>query len=108
MPPLNVLLDECVDRRLAPHITGHRVATVPDRGWAGLKNGELLKAAEAEFDVFVTVDRNLAFQQNIAGLRIAVLVLCGVSNRLADIVPLIPKLLDALRSVTPGVVSHVS
>jgi hypothetical protein len=58
---MKVLLDECVDRRLARDIEGHEVRTVPEAGWAGLKNGELLKRAQDQFDVFVTVDRNLPF-----------------------------------------------
>ena len=58
---MKVLLDECVDRRLARHVTGHDVTTVPEAGWAGLKNGGLLKRAQEQFDVFVTIDRNLPF-----------------------------------------------
>ena len=108
MPPLSVLLDECVDRGLVTHITGYDVSTVPERGWAGLQNGDLLKEAEPEFDAFITVDRNLAFQQNIAGLQIAVLILCGPSNRLRDLLPLVPKLLDALSSVSPGSITRLS
>jgi len=108
LPPLNVLLDECVDRRLAVHIVGHHVSTVPEQGWAGLNNGDLLETAGPRFDVFVTVDRNLAFQQNIAGFHIAVMILYGASNRLSDLVPLVPKLLDALSSVSPGAVTRIS
>jgi hypothetical protein len=108
LPPLKVLLDECVDRRLAAHVVGYQVSTVVEEGWAGLKNGELLKVVEAAFDVFVTVDRNLAFQQNVSGLGIAVIVLCGVSNRLGDLVSLTPKLLESLGSVSPGTVSRIS
>jgi hypothetical protein len=59
---VRVLLDECVDRRLARELAGHEVTTAPLKGWAGIQNGELLKLAEKEFDVFVTVDRNLSFQ----------------------------------------------
>lgn len=62
---MKILLDECVDRRLAKDIVGHEVKTVPQMGWATIKNGELLTLAEREFDVFVTVDRNLSFQQNL-------------------------------------------
>jgi len=62
---VTVLLDECVDRRLAGDIHGHDVKTVPDLGWAALKNGELLARAEHEFEAFVTVDRSLPFQQDL-------------------------------------------
>ena len=76
-------------------------------GWSGIKNGELLDRAAAGFDVFVTVDRNLSFQQNVRKARIAVIVLRAKTNRLANLLPLVPKLLRALDSVTPGVVAIV-
>jgi hypothetical protein len=72
---VRVLLDECIDRRFAKDIQGYEVLTVPQAGWAGIKNGELLTRAQTQFDVFVTVDRNLAFQQNIPQFTIAVIVL---------------------------------
>ena len=62
---MRILLDECVDRRLATDIVGHDVGTVPGAGWAGLQNGELLSRAQADFDVFVTVDRKLSFQKDL-------------------------------------------
>lgn len=97
-----VLLDECVDRGLLSEITGHEVKTVPDAGWASLKNGELLSRAQAEFDIFVTTDQNLMFQQNLPKLDIAVIVLAGTTNRLRDLLPLVPKLLEVLPSAKPG------
>ena len=63
-----VLLDECVDRVLAKEITGYDVLTVPEAGWASIKNGELLCRAQVEFDVFITTDRNLMFQQNLPNM----------------------------------------
>jgi hypothetical protein len=68
---VKVLRDECVDWRLSRDIIGHDVKTAHQMGWATIKNGELLSLAAEHFGVFVTVDRNLAFQQNIAGLPIA-------------------------------------
>jgi predicted nuclease of predicted toxin-antitoxin system len=62
---VKILLDECIDRRLVKEIEGHEVVTVPQAGWAGIQNGELLRLAQAQFDVFVTVDRNLSFQQHL-------------------------------------------
>ena len=100
---MRVLLDECVDWRLSRHITGHEVATARQMGWAGIKNGELLALTAASFDVFVTVDRNLAFQQNVAALPLPVIVLHGKSNRLADLARLVPQLLSALTSLPSGV-----
>jgi predicted nuclease of predicted toxin-antitoxin system len=99
---MKILLDECVDRRLAKDIPGHFVKTVPQMGWATIKNGELLALAEKEFDVFITVDRNLSFQQNLSKFNIAVLVLQANSNRLADLKPLAPKVLSILPSLTKG------
>ncbi|MBE9053216.1 DUF5615 family PIN-like protein [Nostocales cyanobacterium LEGE 11386] len=90
---MNILIDECIDRRLAKQLSGHIVKTVPQMGWAGIKDKELLRLAEIEFDVFITMDRNLPFEQNLAVLDLAVLVLQAPSNRLADIQELIPKIL---------------
>ena len=104
---MRVLLDECIDRRFAKEITGHEVSTVPQKGWAGIKNGELLFLAQEEFGVFVTVDQNLAFQQNLRQLRIAVIVLQSASNRLADLRPLIPKLQALLPVAAKGEIQWV-
>jgi hypothetical protein len=104
---VRVLLDECIDRRLALEILGHDVTTVPDAGWAAAKNGDLLALAEKSFDAFVTVDRNLSFQQRLPRFAIAVLVLRARSNRLADLRPLVPRLLEALPAAKPGEVTWV-
>jgi hypothetical protein len=77
-------------------------------GWAGIKNGQLLALAEAEFDVFITVDRNLSFQQNLPQFDIAVVVLQSPSNRLADLKPLVPKVLAILNTVVKGEATVVS
>jgi len=105
---VKVLLDECLDWRLSRSITGHEIKTVGQMGWAGIKNGELLTKASTHFDAFVTVDRNLAFQQKAGEFPILIVVLRANANRLADLVPLVPKLLAALASATPGVVTAVS
>jgi hypothetical protein len=102
-----VLLDECVDRRLAGDIRGHDVKTVPGAGWAGLKNGELLDQAQHEFDAFVTVDRKLPFQQDLSRFSIAVVVLRAPSNRLTDLRGLIPQLLTALPGAKRGEVTWI-
>ena len=93
---MRVLLDECVDRRLAKDIIGHDVKTVAEMGWTSKRNGELLELAEQAFEVFITVDRNLSFQQNLPGFGIAVIVLRAPSNRLADLRSLVPKLIESL------------
>jgi hypothetical protein len=76
-------------------------------GWGGIKNGELLILAEKEFDVFITVDRNLSFQQNLPKFNVATLVLQAPSNRLADLKPLAPKILSMLPILTKGKAEHV-
>jgi predicted nuclease of predicted toxin-antitoxin system len=97
---VNVLLDECVPARLARLLTAHSVTTVPKCGWAGINNGDLLKLAEKEYDVFVTMDRKLSLQQEFAEFDIAVLLIRAQSNRLEDIRPLVPQLLEALEHAT--------
>jgi hypothetical protein len=104
---VKLLLDECIDRRLAKDLGGHDVRTVPQMGWAGIKNGALLTLAEGAFDVFIMVDRNLSFQQNLPKFDIAVLVLHATSNRLADLEPLAPKILATLPTLTKGAAQHV-
>ena len=99
---MKVLLDECIDHRFAKELPGHSVETVPRMGWTGLKNGDILKLAENEFDVFITVDRNLSFQQNLSQFNLAVLVLFAPTNRLSDLKPLAPDVLAALPSAKVG------
>jgi len=105
---VKILLDECVDRRLAKDIMEHEVKTVPQMGWATIKNGELLTLTEREFDVFVTVDRNLSFQQNLPRYNVAVIVLRARSNRLQDLCTLVPKLLELLPTAKRGEALWVS
>lgn len=99
---MKLLLDGCVDRRLARDLTRHETKTVAQMGWAGKKNGELLRLAENEFDAFITADRNLSFQQRLPQFNLAVIVLSAASNCLADLRPLVPKLLAALPAARPG------
>ena len=104
---MKVFLDECVDWRLARDIAGHEVRTARQMGWTAIKNGELLGLAAARFEIFVTVDGNLAFQQNLASYPIAIIVLRAKSNRLSDLRPLVPKLLEAIEARQPGAVQLV-
>jgi len=99
---VKVLLDECVDRRLARDLVGHVVTTVPKQGWSGIKNGELLELAEKEFDVFVTVDRKLGAQQDLRKFRIPVILIRARTNRLEHIRPLAAELLESLSAVVAG------
>jgi len=99
---VNILLDECVPKRLARYFTGHTVKTVPQMGWATIKNGRLLALAEGRFDVFLTVDRNLSFQQPLTKFKVAVLVVSSPSNRFRDLQPLVPAILAALPRCKAG------
>lgn len=96
MPRRRILLDECVDRRLADYIPDHNITSVAERGWAGLSNGRLLERAQAEFDIFLTTDRNLSYQQNLSRYDLAVAVFQAPTNRVEDLVPLISTFLEAL------------
>jgi hypothetical protein len=102
---VRIFVDECVDWRLARDIAGHEVKTARQMGWMTIKNGELLTLAADAFDVFVTVDRNLSFQQNLPAFTIAVVVLRAPSNRLADLQMLVPDLLAAIPAATRGAVT---
>jgi predicted nuclease of predicted toxin-antitoxin system len=99
---MRILLDESVPRKLAFELTAHETQTVQKRGWAGLKNGALLRAASQEFEVLVTADSNLEFQQNPATLPIAVIVLLAVNNRIETLRPLVPDVMEALKTIQPG------
>lgn len=98
---MRLLLDESVPARLRQHFPTHSVRTVVELGWRGIKNGDLLALAAAEFDAFVTVDKNLQYQQNLNKLPIAVILLDARSNELPMLLPLLPKLEEALRALQP-------
>lgn len=104
---MKVLVDECVDWRLSRELVGHEAKTAHQMGWSTIKNGELLAMAAKEFDVFVTVDRNLSFQQNIPAFAIAVIVLRAPSNRLVDLQLLVPELLASIPTARRGAVTYV-
>lgn len=78
---MRILLDECLPRRLLRDLSAHRTTTVPRQGWAGSKDGELIKMAEEEFDLFITIDSNLVFQQNLKRSGLRIVVLCAVNSR---------------------------
>ena len=96
---MRILLDESLPKELQSELPGHEVRTVQEMGWASLRNGELLSRCGKQFDVFLTADQNLQFQQNLKVLPVSVAVLAAKSNRIADLRPLIPKLLDSLSSL---------
>ena len=100
---MRILLDECVPRPLRRQLPGHDVRPVPDMAWSGRKNGELLQLmAQQAFELFITVDQGLRFQQNLSAVGVGIIVLKAPTNRLTDLVPLMPRVLGALTSVQPG------
>ena len=104
---MRILPDECLPRRLKRDLAGLDVRTVPEMGWASKRNGELLALAEGRFDVFLTVDRNISFQNDVHRFALAVVVLHAAGNRLVDLRPLVPELLATLNVVVPGRVFSV-
>jgi hypothetical protein len=105
---VRILLDEQLPRQLAPYFTGHEVRRTQEQGWAGLSNGDLLKhAGAAGFDVFVTGDKNLEFQQNLKASGLFTVVLVAPSNKLEDLLPTIPAALEAIAQAKPGEVERV-
>ena len=104
---MRLLLDESLPRRLRDHLPDHEVSTVIDMGWGGTKNGELLRRAATEFDAFITADKQLRHQQNLAGLPVSVVVLIANSNELPALLPLVPKLNHALGTLSPRTLVEV-
>ena len=104
---MRVLLDECVPRALRKELLGHEVKTVAEAGWAGVRNGELLQLAAKQFDLLLTVDRNLEYQQNFAGLTLAVIVVHAPSNDVTMLRHLMPAVLAAIPTTKPGMVTHI-
>ena len=101
---MRILLDECLPARLRQDLPGHEVQTVPQAGWASIKNGKLLRliSDSGKFEVFLTMDKNLPHQQKLTDLPFAVVVLRAKSNRFEDTHPLMPEVLRRLAEFQPG------
>jgi predicted nuclease of predicted toxin-antitoxin system len=106
---MRLLIDECLPRKVKFLFAegGHECATVRDAGLSGKENGELLALAEKNYDVFITIDKNIRHQQNIGGKSIAILIIRPASNDLDDIRPHVPHALAALESIKPGQIVEV-
>jgi predicted nuclease of predicted toxin-antitoxin system len=104
---VRLLLDECVPKRLRRELPAHEVRTAPEMGWGGKENGALLAVAESEFDVLVTVDQKLKYQQSMAGRNIAVVVLVARRNKIDLLRPLVPDLERILDEIKPGELREV-
>ena len=102
---MKILLDESVPRLLKLRLPQLNISTVQEMGWAGTRNGELLRRAEELFDVFITADQNIRHQQNLSGLKLAILVL--PSNQVPLVVRLLPVVETLLTTIPPGAVVDV-
>ena len=105
---MRVLLDECVPRKLRNELPGHDVKTVADVKWAGTKNGLLLQQAAAKFDVLVTVDQGIPYQQNLADITLALVIIMAPSNDIQDLRPMMSDVLRVLATIQPGQVVVVT
>jgi hypothetical protein len=104
---MRILLDENLPRKLSEHLMGHQCRSVVESGWSGKTNGELLALADPLFDVLLTLDKSLPYQQNLESGRIAVLIVRARSNRIQDLLPIIPECLTAMESIQPGLCGGV-
>lgn len=97
-----VLLDECLPKKLKRELPNHAVAMVQEMGWSGKKNGELMKLARDQFEVFITGDQNLRYQQNLAYADVGVIVLIAPNNRIETLKPLMPQVNQLLLTIKAG------
>ena len=104
---MRVLLDESLPRKLKHDVQADLVRTVPEMGWASIENGSLLRLAETEFDVFLTRDRNLQYQQNLKSFDLAVIVLIAPTNDIEDLRPLMPEVNRVISNIARKEIRHV-
>ncbi len=104
---MRILLDECLPRLLKRDLADHQVATVTEMGWSGMMNGKLLTIAEEHFDILLTVDSGIEHQQNLKNKQIAIVIL-DAPNKVRYLQLLVPALLDALPTIQPGTIVHIS
>jgi hypothetical protein len=105
---MRILLDECAPRPLKRELAEYEIRTVVEMGWSGKKNGELLRLMSQEsFTILLTTDQNLRYQQNLQQAGVAVVVLVAPSNRLSDLLPLLPDARNVLNTIVPGAVIEV-
>jgi hypothetical protein len=97
---MNILLDECTPRAVKKRLPHLAIHTVQEMGWSGVKNGKLLKLADQQFDVLITTDKNLRYQQNLARVKLAFILL--PTNRVRVVISLIPKIEEALKTIQSG------
>src|SRR5438067_1782988 len=99
---MRILFDECVPRPLRRHLSGHTIRTVQEMGWAGIRNGELLNLAEPEFDLILSTDQNIPFQQNLKGRDVALIILVTRDTRLPNLLPFVQEIERTAQDILPG------
>ena len=104
---MRILLDECLPKKLKREFAGHTIFTIQEMGWSGVKNGELLRRAETRFDVWITADQNIEFQQDLSRFDIAIAVLVAPRNKLETLLPLISQLHEALQTIQPRQIVYI-
>ncbi len=105
---MRILLDESVPGRMGSFLSGHTSMTVQRRGWTSIKNGKLLALAAGEFDVLLTADKGMEYQQNLASLPVAILIVLARSNRIEDMAPAVPAILAALNELPPRTLRKIA
>jgi hypothetical protein len=98
---VHILIDECLPRELGDELIGHDVTTVQEAGWAGFRNGQLLKKISGTFETFITIDKRIENEHKIPG-NVALITVRAPSNRIQDLRPLVPELLQAIKTTKPG------
>jgi hypothetical protein len=105
---MRILLDECVNPRVRAAFKGHQVKTVIEMGWGGITNGRLLALAEVDFDVFVTLDQNLEYQQNVPKMKLGLLVIKVPDNKIRFYEPIFAAMCAAAERIEAGQVVHIT
>ncbi len=105
---MNLLLDECLPRKLKNSLPGHTIKTVPEMGWAGIGNGDLLPLIAPHFEGFITIDGNMRYQQKMSGRPFALIVLVANDNTIETLLPLMPQVLNALPDIVPGQIIKIT
>jgi predicted nuclease of predicted toxin-antitoxin system len=106
---MKVLLDECLPKRLKRELRGHDISTVQEMGWAGVKNGALLSLIQdAGFEVFLTIDGSLKYQQNLRGINFAITLLRALDNTFDTLRMLMPEVMDAMKTIKAGEFVHIN
>ncbi|MEZ4669953.1 MAG: DUF5615 family PIN-like protein [Anaerolineae bacterium] len=105
---MRVLIDECLPRKLKRELSEHDAKTVAEMGWTGIKNGALLRLMAEQFDAFITIDQNMQYQQNLQNAPLGIILLSAFSNRIEDLLPLVPRLRAVLPTLQAGMIVRIA